>query len=95
MFKLFGPNPVFALIHLYRNDLFRGCSHISSAGRHSAVTMPSCDICSIEAPSDKHLRMHIQSKHDARVRVLYSDMQRRDEAEDTNGFAQENYLQTL
>ena len=26
---------------------------------------------------------------------LWSDMQRRDEAEDTHGFAQENYLQTL
>ena len=67
MFKLFGLNPVFAYVTLIKNDLLRGCSHISSAGRHSAVTMPSCDICSIEAPSDKHLRMHIQSKHDARV----------------------------
>ena len=29
--------------------------------------MPSCAICRIEAPSEKHLRMHIQSKHDDRV----------------------------
>ena len=29
--------------------------------------MPSCAICSIEAPSDKHLRLHIQAKHDDRV----------------------------
>ena len=29
--------------------------------------MPSCAICSIEASSDKVLRMHIQAKHDERV----------------------------
>ena len=29
--------------------------------------MPSCAICRIEAPSEKHLRMHIQAKHDDRV----------------------------
>ena len=29
--------------------------------------MPSCPICSIEASSDKLLRMHIQAKHDERV----------------------------
>ena len=31
------------------------------------VTMPSCAICRFEAPSDKHLRMHIETKHDDRV----------------------------
>ena len=29
--------------------------------------MPSCAICRFEAPSDKHLRMHIATKHDDRV----------------------------
>ena len=28
--------------------------------------MPSCAICSIEVPTDKHLRLHIQAKHDDR-----------------------------
>ena len=31
------------------------------------VTMPSCAICRFEAPSEKHLRMHIETKHDDRV----------------------------
>ena len=29
--------------------------------------MPSCAICNFEAPSEKHLRVHIESKHDDRV----------------------------
>ena len=31
--------------------------------------MPSCAICGIEAPSDKHLRMHIKAKHDDRMLI--------------------------
>ena len=26
--------------------------------------MPSCAVCGTEAPSEKHLRQHIKSKHD-------------------------------
>ena len=29
--------------------------------------MPSCAVCGTEAPSEKHLRQHIKSKHDDRV----------------------------
>ena len=31
------------------------------------VSMPSCAVCGTEAPSEKHLRQHIKSKHDDRV----------------------------
>ena len=61
------------------------------------VTMPSCAICRFEAPSDKHLRMHIETKHDDRVLTCekWKYMQRREEAKDTYGVSQGNYLQQL
>ena len=31
------------------------------------VKMPTCAICKIEAPSEKHLKVHIKAKHDDRV----------------------------
>ena len=34
---------------------------------HPSVHLSSCAICRIEAPFEKHLRMHIQAKHDDRV----------------------------
>ena len=62
------------------------------------VKMPTCAICKIEAPSEKHLKVHIKAKHDDRVLTCEKcekKMYWRDEAEDTHGISQGSYMQTL
>ena len=60
--------------------------------------MLSCAICRFEAPSDKHLRVHIKTKHDDRVLTCEKcelTCKGGRKLIDTHGFVQGIYLQTL
>ena len=62
------------------------------------VKMPTYAICKIEAPSEKHLKVHIKAKHDDRVLTCEKCEKKcigETKAEDTHGISQGSYMQTL